>query len=190
MDTNIRPGTSTFTAWLRSLANSLRTAYIFNVKYPWVKRKGQMQRVKCATEMWSPHRDITLGDRVQMGNGCALLCDVEIGNSVLCANNVRFVGRDDHLFRKCGTTIWDSGRGDTCKTRVGNDVWIGENVVVVAGVTIGDGALVAAGAIVVHDVPPCTIVGGVPAKVINPRFATQEEADRHLQALKEMFGDK
>ena len=50
--------------------------------------------------------------------------------------------------------------------KIGKRVWIGENAVILGGVTIGDGAVVAANAVVTKDVPPYTIVGGVPAKVI------------------------
>jgi acetyltransferase-like isoleucine patch superfamily enzyme len=53
---------------------------------------------------------------------------------------------------------------------IGNDVWIGANVVIRCGVTIGDGAICAAGSIVTKDVPPYAIVGGVPAKLIRMRF--------------------
>lgn len=53
---------------------------------------------------------------------------------------------------------------------IGNDVWIGTNVIIKGAVTIGDGAIVAMGAIVTKDVPPYSIVGGVPAKVIKYRF--------------------
>jgi acetyltransferase-like isoleucine patch superfamily enzyme len=52
---------------------------------------------------------------------------------------------------------------------VGNDVWIGANVVVVGGVRIGDGAVVAAGAVVTRDIEPGTVVGGVPARFIKNR---------------------
>ncbi|MBU2698385.1 CatB-related O-acetyltransferase [Pimelobacter sp. 30-1] len=54
---------------------------------------------------------------------------------------------------------------------IGNDVWIGANAVVLRGVHVGDGAVIAAGAVVTRDVPPYAIVGGVPAKVIRSRFA-------------------
>lgn len=53
---------------------------------------------------------------------------------------------------------------------IGNDVWIGFGATILAGVTIGDGAVVAARALVTKDVPPYTIVGGVPAKPIKQRF--------------------
>jgi acetyltransferase-like isoleucine patch superfamily enzyme len=56
------------------------------------------------------------------------------------------------------------------KTIIGNDVWIGEFVTIVGGVTIGDGAVIATNAVITKDVPPYAIVGGVPAKVIKYRF--------------------
>lgn len=64
---------------------------------------------------------------------------------------------------------WDN-KGDIV---VGNDVWIGYEAVVLAGVTIGDGAIVGARAVVTRDVPPYTIVGGVPAKPIRKRFSEE-----------------
>ena len=54
---------------------------------------------------------------------------------------------------------------------VGNDVWIGFEAVIMAGVTIGDGAVIGARALVTKDIPPYTIVGGVPAKPIKKRFS-------------------
>ena len=64
--------------------------------------------------------------------------------------------------------------GYSCE--IGNDVWIGNNVLIRGGVKIGDGAIVGMGAVVTKDVPPYTIVGGVPAKEIRKRFS-QEEID-------------
>ena len=64
------------------------------------------------------------------------------------------------------TTAWDN-KGDIV---IGNDVWIGYEAVIMAGVHIGDGAIIAARAVVTRDVPPYTIVGGTPAKEIRKRF--------------------
>lgn len=63
------------------------------------------------------------------------------------------------------------------RVTIGNDVWIGINCIVMGGVEIGDGAIIAAGSVVTRDVPPYAIVGGVPAKVIKYRFP-QEMIDR------------
>lgn len=64
-------------------------------------------------------------------------------------------------------------------TTIGNDVWIGDNVLVMPGVTIGDGAIVGGGAVVTKDVAPYTIVAGVPARPLRPRF-DRELAERLL----------
>ena len=64
------------------------------------------------------------------------------------------------------TTAWDN-KGDIV---IGNDVWIGYEAVIMAGVHIGDGAIIAARAVVTKDVPPYTIVGGTPAKEIRKTF--------------------
>lgn len=67
------------------------------------------------------------------------------------------------------TTAWDN-KGDIV---IGNDVWIGYEAVIMTGVHIGDGAIIAARAVVTKDVPPYTIVGGAPAKEIRKRFDAQ-----------------
>lgn len=67
------------------------------------------------------------------------------------------------------TDSWDN-KGDIV---IGNDVWIGYEAVIMAGVTIGDGAIIGTRAVVTKDVPPYTIVGGVPAKPIRNRFSNE-----------------
>lgn len=71
-----------------------------------------------------------------------------------------------NLDRTKVTDAWDN-KGDII---IGNDVWIGYEAVILSGVTIGDGAIIGARAVVTKDVPPYTIVGGVPAKPIRKRF--------------------
>ena len=74
-------------------------------------------------------------------------------------------------------TAWDN-KGDIV---IGNDVWIGYEAVIMAGVHVGNGAIIAARAVVTKDVPPYTIVGGVPARPIRKRF--DEEIIRKLETL-------
>ena len=64
---------------------------------------------------------------------------------------------------------------------IGSDVWIGYEAVILAGVTIGDGAIIGTRAVVTKDVPSYTIVGGVPARVIRKRFS-----DEDIQTLQQM----
>jgi acetyltransferase-like isoleucine patch superfamily enzyme len=59
------------------------------------------------------------------------------------------------------------------EVRIGNDVWIGAKALILSGVNIGDGAVIAAGALVTDDVAPYSVVGGVPAKYIKPRFSDE-----------------
>ncbi len=106
--------------------------------------------------------------------------NLQIGNFCSIAGNVKFILCADHPvnhistypFRvKClKTDIWESvSKGNII---VRDDVWICENALVLSGVKIGQGAVVAAGAVVVDDVPPYAIVAGVPAKIVRYRFSS------------------
>ncbi|HPT21167.1 MAG TPA: CatB-related O-acetyltransferase [Bacteroidales bacterium] len=68
------------------------------------------------------------------------------------------------------TEAWDN-KGDII---IGNDVWIGFEAVIMAGVTIGDGAIIGSRAVVTKDVEPYSIIGGVPAKLIRKRFSDEK----------------
>lgn len=68
------------------------------------------------------------------------------------------------------------------KVKIGNDVWIGARVLIMGGVNVGDGAVIAAGAVVTKDVPPYSVVAGVPAKVVKYRYS--DEIIHYLLNLK------
>lgn len=82
------------------------------------------------------------------------------------------------------STAWDNKGNIT----IGNDVWIGYEAVIMSGVTVGDGAVIGTRAVVTKDVPPYTVVGGVPAKPIKKRFS--EETVSELLNLKWWDWDK
>ena len=172
-NTNIRPGRSIAVANVRQVANAIRTWLYFKLRAPWVVTKG-MVRIPWSVELWSPNKDISFGKNIQFGKNGIINCDISFGDNVLIARNVSFVGRDDHTYNVIGKTIWASPRGDSYKTIVEDDVWFGHGVIVVAGVTVGRGSIIAAGAVLVKDVPKYTIVGGVPARALGKRFEDDE----------------
>ena len=168
---------------LRYLFNMLRTWYVFHLRYPWVKYQGFV-RVMGGTH-FAQHMDVVIGNNVQFGNGCNVASNVHFGNNVLMAGNVQFVGRHDHSFSTPGVTIWDGERGENGTTVVEDDVWLGASVIVISGVTIGRGSIVAAGSVVTGDIPPCEIWAGVPAKKVKDRFTCEADKVKHLAFLEE-----
>lgn len=100
-----------------------------------------------------------------------------IGKYCSISYGVKFVIDDgSHTYNKVSTYPFKGNEiGEKRGISVGNDVWIGLNAVILYGVTIGNGATVAAGSVVTKDVPSYSVVGGVPAKVIS-RKCTDEEA--------------
>lgn len=118
----------------------------------------------------------TVGYGSRFAGGCQLIGPIQVGRYCSIAGGVSFV-TGPHPIATAATfssdELFGGRRKDLLPPRgsvVGNDVWIGQDVTVVDGVRIGDGAVVAAGAVVVDDVEPFDVVGGVPARVIRPRF--------------------
>ena len=104
-------------------------------------------------------KDLKAHEFVYIGPGCIIYPKVEIGAFTMLANEVQIVG-GDHRFDKPGCPMVYSGRGTIKNTIIGKDCWLGSRSTIMAGVSIGDGSIVAAGSVVTKDVPPYTIVGG------------------------------
>ena len=124
-----------------------------------------------------------VGDRLVIGKFCAIARGVKF---VMNGANHQMDGISTFPFFIFGNG-WETARpsanelpfkGDTV---VGNDVWIGYDALIMPGVTIGDGAIVAARAVVVADVPPYAVVGGNPARVVRRRF--DDDGVRRLRAI-------
>ena len=111
----------------------------------------------------------------------------KIGKYCSIANGVQFMLHSEHHTEwvtnypfpafVSGSGYRSPGKGNIL---VGSDVWIGNGATIMSGVMIGDGAVIATKAVVTKDVPPYTIVGGVPAKVIKKRFS-EEQIHKLLQ---------
>lgn len=124
-----------------------------------------------------------IGNNVYIGKYCSLEADIIIRDDVLIGNNVGLIGKYDHDYTQVGMSIKDSPqirdkdynfKGKGLKIEIDNDVWIGYGAIVMSGVHIGCGSIIAAGSVVVSDVPPYSIVAGNPAKVLKKRFADEE----------------
>ena len=166
---------------VKRLLNEVRNFLIFRVRYPWV-RHGRGVHCQWTASFWSPRRDIALGDLVGIGPGCIFLADTAIGSKVLVGPNVAFLNSDDHRIDVVGKAIWDSGRSDGGRITVEDDVWIGHGAIILSPVTVGRGAVVAAGSVVTKDVPRYAIVAGVPAKAVRMRFS-REQIEEHERLL-------
>lgn len=125
------------------------------------------------------------GDKLIIGKFCSIACGAKfLFNSAnhtqtsLSTYTFPLFFEEWELEKKNVTKAWDN-KGNII---IGNDVWIGYDAIILSGVTIGDGAIIGARAVVTKDVPPYTIVGGVPAKTIRKRF--DEKTIKSLLSLK------
>lgn len=124
-------------------------------------------------------------DRLTIGKFCSIACGVKFlfnssNHTMRSLSTYPFplFFEEWDLDKKNVADSWDN-KGDIV---IGNDVWIGYEAVILAGVTIGDGAIIGTRAVVTKNVPPYTIVGGIPAKPIRRRFS--EDVIARLLELK------
>lgn len=126
-------------------------------------------------------RTISIGNNVFIGDRAyftAALSHIHIGNNVMIAPNVTIRG-GNHSSYIIGKLMYDYGNNDKKKeddqpVYINDDVWIGTNVTILKGVEIGRGAIIAAGSVINKRVPPYSIVGGVPGKIIRYRWDINE----------------
>jgi len=112
---------------------------------------------------------LTLGDHVFVGFGSyfGLFGDIQIGNNVLIAARA-YIASVTHGY-ECKRTLIQKQGFKIAPVRIGSDVWIGCNVVIMPGVTINDGAVIGAGSVVTKNIPAFEVWGGVPAKKLKVR---------------------
>ena len=119
--------------------------------------------------IWKKGPRIKIGDNVFIGTACEFNIKegINIGNDTLIASGCRFIDHDHgtELGKLIGQQL-----GAEKKIILGTDVWLGCNVVILKGVEIGDGAIIAAGAVVTKSILPYEIWAGVPAKKIGERY--------------------
>ena len=161
-----------------------------NIKMYMVHRKLQLKNLPVTAYIVLPcqiARDFKASEYAFINQNCLIGPKVSIGKYSMLAPGVSFVG-SDHYFDKPGIPIIFSGQPKLNETIVEDDVWIGHRAIIIAGVRIGQGAIVAAGSIVTTDVEPYSIVAGVPAKLIKMRFDNENDIRLHRNMLEsELF---
>ena len=141
--------------------------------------------------LWAKNT-LVIGDDFYIGRDSFIETDCIIGNQVIVANGVAIVGKYDHHFQEIGipirlaSQIRDadySWKGKELITTIGDDVWIGYGSIIMSGVSVGNGCIIAAGSIVTKDLEPYWIYAGSPAKKIKKRFDTDLDEKLHVEKL-------
>ncbi|HAC34532.1 MAG TPA: galactoside O-acetyltransferase [Gammaproteobacteria bacterium] len=132
---------------------------------------------------------ITLGNDVYIGPGAHFSASnsaITIGNKVMFGPGVTIIG-GDHNTAEVGRYMKDVKEKrpqDDQPVFIHDDVWVGANATILKGVVIGSGSIIAAGALVIDSVAENSIVGGVPARLLKPRFS-KEQLQQHRTLLKQ-----
>ncbi|MBN8861162.1 MAG: CatB-related O-acetyltransferase [Sphingobacteriales bacterium] len=181
-----------------SIIKKLRDIYLVAVK--WRKYEiGPGFHAGRRVRIWAKHT-IKIGRDFYIGRDSQIESDCIIGDFVIFGNKVAVVGRYDHHYQQVGVPIrhameirdqdYNWKGVESGPTMIGDDVWVGYGSIIMSGVHIGNGAIIAAGSLVVKDVEPYAIYGGVPAKKLKDRFSTLEDQVEHARILSERDGRK
>jgi len=134
-------------------------------------------------------KNTSIGDDVYIGPGAVILskdAPLIIKNKAMVGPNVTII-TGDHNTTEIGKYMFDIKNKlpeNDLPVILEDDVWIGSGATILKGVTIGTGSIIAAGSVVIKDVPPYSICAGIPARVLKKRFEP-EELERHIQLIKE-----
>jgi len=152
-----------------------------NSRYLKITSKLRVWYLSKILGVMEPDRNSRVQNNVYIGDGCSVKigreCQINenvfiqganIGNFVMIAPNVSILN-STHKYDRTDIPMCRQGEERKINPIIGDDVWIGRNAVIMPGVRIGDGAIIASGAIVTKDVETFSVVGGVPAKLIRKR---------------------
>lgn len=135
----------------------------------WARKIGCELGENCNIEAGAEFSgQVSLGSRSSIGVNAKLDGPVSIGRDVMMGPECCILTRN-HRFDNADVPMIDQGYESVRPVAIGDDVWIGQRAIILPGVTIGGGSIIAAGAVVTSDVEPYSIVGGVPAKLLKKR---------------------
>ena len=173
---------------MKEFIKKLRFSYLKYIKYRRFEI-GENFYAGLRVYLWAKNK-ISIGDNFYIGRDSQIEADCIIGNNVMFANKVSIVGKYDHHFQKIGVPIRLAPRirdedynwkGLDQITIIEDDVWVGYGAIIMSGVKIGKGCIIAAGSVVTKDTKPYHIYGGNPAKELAFRFNSEEDLKKHLE---------
>lgn len=166
--------------------------YLRDIRMYLIRKRNRFKYVSKTAYIVSPkniHRDIKIGSYSFIGKNCRITIPAQIGKYVLLAQEVAILG-EDHITNIEGIPIIFTGRKKIRGVYIEDDCWIGYRSIIMDGVKIEKGSIVAAGAVVTKNVEPYTIVAGVPAKKISDRFTAEKIAIHNEKLNNEDFEKK
>lgn len=184
---NANPKLKKFTIWALTPKNQPRPRlWVKLFVNPLIHKRGKGSRIRRKTRMdvlpWNNFQlgidstiedfttinngvgDVIIGDRTRIGLGNTLIGPINIGNEIMLAQNIVMSGLN-HGYEDISKSIHDQAV-TTEQITIEDQAWIGANSIIVAGITVGKHAVVAAGSVVTKDVPAYSIVAGNPAKLM------------------------
>jgi acetyltransferase-like isoleucine patch superfamily enzyme len=180
-----------------ALLKKVRDQYLVKIK--WRNYKiGDGFHAGARVRLWAKDQ-LTIGRNFYIGRDSQIEANCIIGDHVIFGNKVAIVGRYDHCFQQVGVPVRLSSqirddnyqwKGLTEVTVIGDDVWVGYGAIIMSGITINDGAIIAAGTVVTKDVEAYSIYAGCPAKKIKDRFDSEADKIRHIGLLSTEYKSK
>tara|TARA_R110002049_G_scaffold309052_2_gene516252 strand:+ start:11036 stop:11578 length:543 start_codon:yes stop_codon:yes gene_type:complete len=173
----------------RKIIVKIRNLYLKKIKYRKYKI-GRNFHSGWGVNIWAKNQ-LYIGDNFYIGRFSQIECDSIIGNNVIFGNHVSLLGKYDHHYEQIGVPIrlaaqiadknydW---KGLDSNIVIEDDVWVGYGSIIISGLKINKGSIIAAGSVVTKDVEAYSIVGGNPAKHIKYRF-NKDEIIAHEKAL-------
>lgn len=141
---------------------------------------GRLMLAECGKKVNIEHNAtfsprVSLGDYSGIGVNAKIYGTCRIGSHVMMGEDVTIITRN-HRFDRTDIPMMEQGFEEERPVTIGNDVWIGDKVIILAGVTVGDGCVLGAGSVVTKSVPPYSIAAGVPAKVLRSRRSSEQKS--------------
>lgn len=158
-----------YSFWLQQRYDISPIGEMFQWGYGWKMRRGMLKT----------------GHFTFLGAGAEIFYPTILGDLTMVSAEVAFIGNAHDPYVPATPLRLADLRPQVMRTLtiVESEVLIGQRSILTAGITIGRGAVVAAGSVVTRDIPAYVIAGGVPARVLKPRFSSPEELRRHQEAL-------